>query len=92
MIHYFFIRLTTTLATGCFGDSIRTIRVSPVPVSNFTIDTLVFDCIKMRVRLAAQEKGLQYHWVISENAVMMLNTLGSNDLLQYSAIDCGSWQ
>ncbi len=77
------IELTTTLATGCFGDSTRTIRVNPVPASVFTIDTLVFDCQRMRVRLSAAQKGLEYHWVVSENGLTMVNTVGSNDLLEY---------
>ncbi|MBL7864634.1 MAG: PKD domain-containing protein [Cyclobacteriaceae bacterium] len=79
----FTVRLTTTLATGCFGDSIRTIRVSPVPASTFTIDTLIFDCQRMRVRMSAVQKGLEYHWVVSENGLVMVNTIGSNDLLEY---------
>jgi len=80
----YFIRLTTTLPTGCFGDSVRTIRVSPVPTSAYAIDTLVFDCISMRVRLTAVQKGLEYHWVISENGTVMLNTTGASDMLEYT--------
>ncbi|CAN5261405.1 hypothetical protein BH09BAC3_BH09BAC3_22860 [soil metagenome] len=83
LIEDFSVLLTTTLSTGCFGDSTRIIRVSPVPVSNFTVDTLIFNCEKMRIQLIAQQKGLQYHWVISENSIVMLNTSGSNDVLEY---------
>ena len=79
----FNVRLTTTLSTGCSGDSIRIIRVSPVPVSTFSIDTILFDCLRMRVRLVAQQKGLTYHWVISENGLMMLNTSGTSDIIEY---------
>lgn len=77
------IRLTTTLNTGCYGDSVKTIRVSPVPSSIFLIDTLVFDCQRMRLRLSAAQKGLEYHWTVAENGVTLLNTTGSNDLLEY---------
>ncbi len=52
----FSIMLTTTLPSGCHGDSVRVIRVSPVPVSNFTIDTVLFDCQKMQLRFIAQQK------------------------------------
>ena len=79
----FSVMLTTTLSTGCFGDSIRSIRVSPVPSSAFAIDTLIFDCLKMRVQMSATQKGLEYHWVLTENGITMVNTIGANDLLVY---------
>ncbi len=79
----FSVELTTTLSTGCFGDSTRTIRVNPVPTSAFTIDTLIFDCQRMRVRLSALQKGLEYHWLVAENGLTMINTVGTNDLLEY---------
>lgn len=79
----FSVRLTTTLSSGCFGDSIRTIRVSPVPSSTFVIDTLVFDCQRMRVRMTAVQKGLEYHWTVSENGVTMVNSVGTNDILEH---------
>ncbi|MBY0436232.1 MAG: PKD domain-containing protein, partial [Cyclobacteriaceae bacterium] len=83
LIKDFYIMLTTTLPTGCFGDSTRTIRISPVPVSTFTIDTLAFDCNRMRLRFTALQKGLQYHWVVSENSVVILNTTAANDIQEY---------
>ncbi len=89
LIEDFQVKLLTTLTSGCFGDSTRVIRVSPVPVANFTIDTLIYDCQKMRLKLEAQQKGLQYHWIISENAIMMLNTSGANDILEYEVIRAG---
>jgi len=79
----FSVLLTTTLSSGCHGDSTRVIRVSPVPVSNFKIDTIAFDCGKMRLQFIALQKGLQYHWLISENSIMMLNTAGASDVLEY---------
>ncbi len=89
LIKDFDVKLTTTLPSGCFGDSTRIIRVSPVPNSIFNIDTVVFDCQRMRVRLIAQQKGLQYHWVITENAIMMLNTVGASDVLEYEVSRAG---
>lgn len=75
--------LTTTLPTGCFGDSTRIIRVSPVPSSAFLIDTLAYDCNRMRLRLTATQKGLEYHWTVAENGVQLLNSTGVNDVLEY---------
>ena len=81
----FSITLTTTLTTGCFGDSIRTIRISPVPTSLFTIDTLQFDCNVMQLQLEAIQKGLQeYHWVVEENGVITGSVTQSNDKFQYT--------
>jgi gliding motility-associated-like protein len=66
----FNITLITTLASSCFGDSTRTIRISPVPTSAFTIDTVQFDCNVLRIRVAAEQKGLSsYHWRILENGI-----------------------
>jgi gliding motility-associated-like protein len=66
----FNITLITTLTSGCFGDSTRTIRISPVPTSAFTIDTLQFDCNVLRIRAEAVQKGLSsYHWRILENGI-----------------------
>ena len=88
----FNIKLKTTLTTGCFGDSTRTIRVSPLPLSIFRIDTLFFDCQKMRLQFTAQQKGLQYHWTISQNLIVMLNTSGSNDVLEYEVVSSAADQ
>jgi gliding motility-associated-like protein len=90
LIRDFSVMLTTTLSSGCFGDSTRTIRINPVPSSVFKIDTLIFDCQKMRLRMTAQQKGLEYHWVISENGLVMLNTTGSPDVIEYEILRSSS--
>ncbi len=78
------VMLITTLASGCFGDSTRTIRISPVPSSLFTLDTLQFDCNVMRVNLEAIQKGLSsYHWVIKENGITTVDATSSNDQLEH---------
>lgn len=82
-VRAFNVELTTTLSTGCSGDSTESIRVSPVPSSAFLIDTLAFDCQRMRMRMSAVQKGLEYHWVVAENGVTLLNTTGTNDVLEY---------
>lgn len=80
----FSVALTTTLSTGCFGDSIRTIRISPVPTSLFNIDTVQFDCDVMRLQLEATQKGLQeYHWEVAENGVITESVRQPGDQFQY---------
>jgi len=81
----FSVKLTTTLSSGCFGDSTRTIRISPVPSSAFTYDTLQFDCNVMTINLSATQKGLAaYHWVILENGVTISDVTNSSDQFQFT--------
>ncbi len=80
----FNVMLITTLASGCFGDSVRTIRISPVPTSSFTIDTLQFDCNVMRIKLEAIQKGLSsYHWVITENGIPTVDNTSAIDQIEH---------
>lgn len=80
----YFITLITTLPSGCFGDSTRTIRISPNPTSNFDIDTLQFDCELMRLQLEANQKGLaNYHWTVRENGIVVSDINSINDELSY---------
>ncbi len=80
----FFVTLITTLPTGCFGDSTRTIRISPVPTSNFAIDTLLFDCERMKLHVEANQKGLSdYHWMVRENGIVVLDVNSINDELEH---------
>jgi gliding motility-associated-like protein len=81
----FNIKLTTSLPAGCKGDSTRTIRISPVPISLFSIDTLQLDCDVMRIRATAIQKGLSsYHWVIVENTITVLDTRTTQDVVEFS--------
>ncbi|MBS1487900.1 MAG: PKD domain-containing protein [Bacteroidetes bacterium] len=81
----FSVKLTTTLATGCFGDSTRTIRIAPVPSSLFTLDTLAYNCNEMTVNLHALQKGLAaYHWVIVANGVTLSDATGTADQFQFT--------
>lgn len=80
----FFVTLITTLPSGCFGDSTRTIRISPIPTSGFAIDTVLFDCQLMRLHLEANQKGLaDYHWTVRENGVIVSDINSINDELNY---------
>ena len=81
------ILLLTTLSTGCFGDSTRTIRISPIPDSDFEIDTLLYDCDRMKIKLSALQKGLmEYRWEISENNVVVVNSTSSSDFIEYEVL------
>jgi len=81
----FIIKLRTTLATACYGDSSRTIRISPIPSPLFTVDTLQFDCQVLKVNLSAEQQGLaSYHWVIAENAVIVSDITNSSDQFQFT--------
>lgn len=78
------VTLTTTLPTSCFRDSTRVIRINPVPVSDFTVDTLVFDCQLMQMRFEAQQKGLsEYAWSINVNGLLIFNQVSASDLLNF---------
>ncbi len=81
----FFVKLITTLPSGCFGDSTRIIRISPVPNSIFTVDTLVFDCQILKVQLSASLSGLPaYHWVIQENGIVVFDATSTQDVMEYT--------
>lgn len=81
----FAVQLKTTLASTCYGDSSRTIRISPNPSSLFTVDTLQFDCNILKVNLIAEQQGLaSYHWVINENNVGVSDVTNSSDQFQFT--------
>ncbi len=81
----FSVKLTTTLSSSCYGDSIRTIRIEPVPSSQFTIDTVQFDCQVLKVNLNATQKGLSvYHWVVNDNGTIVSDVTGANDQFQFT--------
>ena len=80
----FQITLHTSLTSGCFGDSTRTIRISPVPISQFTIDTLQFDCSVIRIKLSSVQKGLSsYHWQIAENGIPTVDATSPADQIEH---------
>ncbi len=81
----FNVTLTTRLPAGCQGDSTRIIRISPVPTSQFLLDTLQLDCDIMKVRATAVQKGLpSYHWVIDENNITVLNTRTPQEIVEFT--------
>lgn len=79
------VTLRTTLPTTCARDSVKVIRISPVPVSNFTVDTVMFDCQVMQMRFDAQQKGLvEYVWTIEVNGSILFSQTGSDDFLEFN--------
>ncbi len=79
------VTLRTTLPTSCSRDSIKIIRINPVPLSDFTIDTLVFNCQVMEMHFEAQQKGLtEYAWTIVVNGVTLFTQASPDDFLDYN--------
>ncbi|HYG19258.1 MAG TPA: PKD domain-containing protein, partial [Ohtaekwangia sp.] len=84
MIRDFSITLRAELPSGCFGDSTRTIRVSPIPSSAFAIDTVLYDCEKMILRMDAGQKGLvEYRWTLSVDGALVFSSSTAGDHFEY---------
>ncbi len=80
----FEISLRATLPTGCFGDSVRLIRINPVPSSTFDIDTLAYECGRVVFHFAASQRGLaRYEWTITSNGVTLFNSITAGDNFDY---------
>ncbi len=80
----FFITLLTTLPGACHGDSTRTLRIAPVPVSTFDIDTLMYGCDRVLLALEADQPGLaEYEWTIAINGVPVYQSTTSGSRLEY---------
>lgn len=80
----FFVTLRATLPSSCYGDSTRTIRVAPVPRSEFATDTVTYACDRVLLELDAAQKGLsQYNWNIDINGVVVYNNTTEDEVLQY---------
>lgn len=78
------VTLRTTLPTLCARDSIKVIRISPVPTSDFSVDTLVFDCDVMKMQFEAVQKGLvEYAWTINVNGVTLFTQIGPEAVLPF---------
>lgn len=78
------VTLRAILPSTCYGDSTRSIRISPVPSSEFTIDTLVFDCQHMQLHLEAGQKGLaEYFWEVVINNIVLYSSTTVGDQFDY---------
>jgi len=80
----YFVTLRATLPSACYGDSTRTIRVSPVPSSEFTVDTVTYACDHVLLALNAAQKGLaEYAWTIMINNVVVYASTDDGERLEY---------
>jgi len=61
----------------CMSDSTLTIKVNPIPVSDFKIDTLDFTCDSIKLEISARQKGLvSYDWKIEDDlSTFLVDTL-----------------
>lgn len=81
------VNLRTSFLSGCFKDSVRTIRINPVPVGTFKIDTVLLNCDDIRYRFSADQLGLvRYNWQLYQNNVKIVDSdqLGSFFEYQFS--------
>lgn len=80
----FFVTLRATLPSTCYGDSTRTIRIAPVPLSDFSIDTVSYACDRILLALDAAQTGLsEYVWNISINGVLVYSSTTDGAHLEY---------
>ena len=81
----YFVTLITMLPAGCFGQSTHTIRISPVPISDFITEVVASDCNGVSIKITAQQTGLpEYHWVIKENGITVSDATSTNDVQIYN--------
>lgn len=80
----FFVTLRATLPSTCYGDSTRTIRISPVPSSDFAVDTVTYACDRILLALDAAQRGLsEYTWNIAINGVTVYGTTSMGEHIEY---------
>ena len=80
----FFVTLRATLPSTCYGDSTRTVRISPVPSSDFAVDTVTYACDRVILGLTAVQKGLsEYTWNILINDVLVFSSSTTGESLEY---------
>jgi gliding motility-associated-like protein len=81
------INLRTSFLSGCSKDSIRTIRINPVPIGTYRTDTVLINCDNIRYRFTANQLGLiRYNWQLYQNNVKIVDSdqLGSFFEYQFS--------
>ena len=83
----YYVTLRATLPSTCYGDSTRTIRISPVPSSDFAVDTVTYSCDRVLLGLNASQKGLsEYSWNISINNVVVFSSTTDGEDLEYEIL------
>ncbi|MCK5700317.1 MAG: PKD domain-containing protein, partial [Cyclobacteriaceae bacterium] len=89
-INTYTVNLKAELADICTSDSTLSLNVNPMPVSDFTIDTLEIDCNMMLLEVNAVQKGLlEYTWTIHKDG-MIINDNTSGDKFSYKVSRPGS--
>lgn len=83
----FKIDLRTTFLSGCVKDSLKTIRINPVPKATFTFDTVTLDCNKLRLKIAATNPAyVSYDWKVTVDGVTIINTNKLGSFFEYDFI------
>jgi len=79
-VNNFKVSLRADIPGVCTSDSTMTVKVNPIPVSIFNIDTLDFNCDKFIVNVDAIQKGLvEYNWTIRDgSSIYLRDDLGDN--------------
>lgn len=87
----FFVTLRATLPSTCYGDSTRIIRVAPVPLSDFAVDTVTYACDRILLGFDAVQRGLlEYTWSISINSVIVFSSTTAGEHLEYEIVRSSS--
>jgi gliding motility-associated-like protein len=79
-IQSYTINLQANITDICAGDSTLAVNINPIPVSDFDIDTLDFNCEYLTIEVDAAQKGLvDYNWIITKGLMIsMIDTLEDN--------------
>ena len=85
-INSYTIELDATIDGMCVGDSTLNVNVNPVPIADFTIDTLESACERMVLSIDAVQKGLlEYNWMINKGGMIAINN-SYGDSFEYEVI------
>ena len=83
----YFVTLRATLPSSCYGDSTRTIRISPVPTSDFVVDTVTYSCDRVLLEMIASQKGLsKYSWTVSINSEVVFSSEADGEDVEYEIL------
>lgn len=90
-VNNFKVSLKANIPGVCTSDSIMTVKVNPIPISEFNIDTVENSCDKLIVNVDAVQKGLvEYNWTIRDgSSIYLLDTLGDNFSYEVTRPDPG---
>ena len=85
------VTLTSSLGGACVGDSTLTIRVNPIPVAGFEIDTVDLTCSQFTLRAVASAVGMaSYDWQVRANDVIVYSETEPTGVLEYTINKAGT--